>query len=112
MKVEKVVEVDTININTILERYFVQGPEILSVDIEGESLNALKAMDWNRFRPLIVIVEMIEYSMNLNMDYKDREIQQFMEEHDYSEYAFTGINSIYIDRKRIAKESKGERCGK
>ena len=112
LKVEKVVEVDTININTILERYFVQGPEILSVDIEGESLNALKAMDWNRFRPLIVIVEMIEYSMNLNMDYKDREIQQFMEEHDYSEYAFTGINSIYIDRKRIAKESKGERCGK
>lgn len=112
LKVEKVIEVETVNVNTILEQYFMNGPEILSIDIEGESLNALKSINWNRTRPLIVIVEMIEYSMNLNIDYKDHEIQQFMEEQDYSEYAFTGINSIYIDRRRVVKESEGEHCGK
>ena len=60
-------------------------------------------MDWERFRPLIVIVEMIEYSTELSVGYKDKEIQQFMETQGYIEYAFTGINSIYLDRRKVVK---------
>ncbi len=103
LKLEGVIEVESIHINKLLEQYFVQGPEILSVDIESDSLNALKAVDWERFRPLIVIVEMIEYSTELSVGYKDKEIQQFMETQGYIEYAFTGINSIYLDRRKVVK---------
>lgn len=100
LKMEGIVEIEGININTLLDKYFVQGPELLSVDIEDDSLEALQAMDWEKFRPLIVIVEMIEYSTTLSVGYKNKEIQQFMEEKGYVEYAFTGINSIYLDSER------------
>ena len=40
---------------------------------------------------------MIHYSENLSVGIKNQELLNFMHSKNYLEYAFTGINSIFID---------------
>lgn len=102
IKIEKTVTVETITVNEIIDKYFSgKAPEILNVDIEGMELEVLNMIDFNSFRPLIIICEMIEYKSTFGIPEKNQEIIRFMEEHGYSEYAFTGINSIFIDRQAL-----------
>jgi hypothetical protein len=43
---------------------------------------------------------MIEYSKELTVGGKNQEIIGFMKSAGYEEFAFTGINSIFIDSRR------------
>lgn len=102
IKIERTETVKTITVNDIINEYFSgKAPEILNVDIEGMELEVLGMIDFDSFRPLIIICEMIEYKSTFGIPEKNGEILRFMEEHGYSEYAFTGINSIFIDRKAL-----------
>ena len=55
--------------------------------------------DFEKFRPMIIICEMIEYRRGLTVGEKNQEILDFMRSKDYEEFAFTGINSIFIDKR-------------
>lgn len=100
LKIERTVSVDSITINEIIEKYFHEkAPHILNVDIEGMEFTVLKMIDFEKFRPLVVICEMIEYKNGLTVGQKNQEIIDFMRENDYEEFAFTGINSIFIDKR-------------
>ena len=46
---------------------------------------------------------MIPYSKQLVAGQKNQEILRFMQEKGYVEYAFTGINSIFLDMKFYEK---------
>mgnify|MGYP000624144786 FL=1 len=50
-----------------------------------------------------MIIEMIPYSKQLVAGQKNQEILRFMQEKGYVEYAFTGINSIFLDMKFYEK---------
>lgn len=91
------VKIETITIQELLDKYFAEAPTVLNVDLEGMELDILRGIDFTKVRPLIIIVEMIEYSMMLNAGKKNQEILTFMEQNNYIEYAFTGINSIFVD---------------
>ena len=95
------VPVETITINRILDTYFQKAPVVLSIDVEGKDLEILESLNWSKYRPLIVIVEMIPYSTRLTIDVKDEAIMKFMLSHEYKEFAFTGINSIFIDAQAV-----------
>ena len=41
---------------------------------------------------------MIPYSKKLSVGIKNQELLNFMQSKNYLEYAFTGINSIFIDK--------------
>jgi hypothetical protein len=43
---------------------------------------------------------MIGYKNGLTVGEKDQEIMGFMKSSGYEEFAFTGINSIFIDSRR------------
>ena len=73
----------------------------MNIDIEGDDLKILSSIDWEKWRPLIVTAETIPYQPNLVVGEKDGEIVRFMESIDYTEYAFTGINSIFLDKRRL-----------
>lgn len=100
-KVVDVVTVETITVNEILESYFSTAPIILSIDVEGKEMDVLNSIDWDIYRPLIIVIEMIPYSTTLTVGIKNEEIIKFMMQHDYIEFAFTGINSIFIDEKKL-----------
>lgn len=97
ISVEKEIVVDTITVDDILKKYFGKAPLLVNIDIEGQELNILKSIELKTYRPLLFIVEMIEYSNKIAVGKKNTEILEFMESVGYKEYAFTGINSIFID---------------
>ncbi len=101
LKVEKIVEVETISVNDIFEKYFAEAPILMSIDVEGKDLEIMKSIDFDSYRPLIILTEMIEYSVKLQIGSKNKEILDFMLSKGYEEFAFTGINSIFIDKSKI-----------
>lgn len=100
LKIVETVPVKTITIDSIIKRYFEDGSiDVLNIDVEGMELDILKSIDFSECRPMIIICEMIEYKKALYAGKKSQEIFDFLIEKGYSEYAFTGINSIFIDKK-------------
>lgn len=100
LSIERTVMVDTITIGELMDTYFRdKAPDILNIDIEGMELTVLRMMDFARYRPHIIICEMIEYRSTLTVGEKNQEILEFMRSVGYEEFAFTGINSIFVDRK-------------
>ncbi|MDE5556642.1 MAG: FkbM family methyltransferase [Ruminococcus sp.] len=101
LKITKKITINSITINEIIEEYFPEkAPDIMNIDIEGMELSILKMTDFEKFRPLIIICEMIEYKNGLTIGQKNNEILEFMQKNDYIEFAFTGINSIFIDKRQ------------
>lgn len=103
LKIEQVVPVKTITIDEILDTYFDKTPTIINLDIEGEEMNILNSFDFTKHRPLIMIIETIPYRKHLVVGLKNQKIVDFMESKNYIEYAFTGINSIFLDKEQIAE---------
>ena len=97
--------VKTISYNEIISRYLGKAPDILSVDIEGKDIEILRSIDFDKYRPLIIITEMIEYSTNLAYHTKNSEISTYLGSKGYDEYAFTGINSIYVDKNYLQERA-------
>ena len=94
---KETVEIPSITINEIFEKFFEQMPEICSLDIEGKELDILQTINFDKNRPLLFVIEVIEYSKEIFTGKKNMEIVDFMISKGYREYAFTGINSIFID---------------
>lgn len=102
------IEVKSITVNRIFQEYFHgKAPHILSVDVEGKDQEILESIDFEQYRPLLVVIEMIEYKADKLSLKKDRAIFEYMESKGYVEYAFTGINSIFIDMKNVIISEDG-----
>lgn len=101
LKIENIIEVPIMTVNELIEQYFYTVPTIISIDIEGDELAILKSIDMERYRPLIYIVETIEYRERIDLDNKRNDIIDFMKMQNYKEYAFTGVNSIFLDEKQL-----------
>ncbi|SEB28289.1 FkbM family methyltransferase [Paenibacillus sp. 276b] len=89
--------VETISYNDIVENYLGKSPTILSIDIEGKDIEIIRSIDFDKYRPVLIVIEMISYDVFLNYQTKNSEVYNFLKSKDYEEYAFTGINSIFID---------------
>ena len=101
IQMESGVAVQTITVNEILDTYFDGAPVFINIDVEGAEMEILASIDFEVHRPLAIILEMIPYRSHLVVGMKNQEILQFMADNDYLEYAFTGINSIFLDKKRM-----------
>lgn len=100
-KLEKAIDIETITVNDIIQKYFGgKAPVILNLDIEGLEKQILDSIDFETCRPLIMIIEMIPYSTSLTVGIKDNALLSYVESKGYCEYAFTGINSIFIDERK------------
>jgi len=98
--IKNVVRVTSITVNDIIEKYFGgKAPNFMSIDIEGYDLEIIKSIDLEKYRPLAIIVESIEYRPYLPINVKVNNITEYLNTKDYAEYAFTGINSIFIDSR-------------
>jgi methyltransferase, FkbM family len=107
IQMQKSVRVKTITVKTIIERFFGNAaPELLSIDIEGCDLDILRSLDFEKYRPLVIVVETIEYRPFIDIDIKTNDVVEYMNSVDYYEYAFTGINSIFIDKRFMKKRNE------
>lgn len=101
LKVTEEIIVTTVSFNDIVDRYLGAPPTILSIDLEGMDVKVIKSIDFSRFRPFLIVVETIEYDTKLAYGTKNEDISNLMQSLNYDEYAFTGINSIFIDKERL-----------
>lgn len=107
IQIKQKVQVESISINSIMEKYFADRPLVIcSIDIEGKDLEILQSIDFEKYRPLLLVIEMIPYSNELVVCEKNMDIYNYMRSVGYEEYAFTGINSIFIDRKALQEKWK------
>jgi FkbM family methyltransferase len=102
LRIIRTMPVETITIPAIIEKHLVgQAPTVMSLDIEGMELDILETIDFEKYRPLIFIIESIPYDTKLAVGQIDEEQDIFMKKQGYTKYAFTGINSIYIDDRSL-----------
>jgi FkbM family methyltransferase len=112
LHVDSVEEVATITVNEILEKYYPNEPPVLlSIDVEGMEMRILRSINWDRWKPLMIIAEMIPYSNKLTIGIKNPEIIGYLHEKGYEEFAFTGINSIFIHAEAAKRIGNQEREG-
>ncbi len=106
LKIIDTVEVETITVMDIIKEHMKLPPTILNVDIEGKEIEIINSIDFNECRPMFIVAEMISYGTTLTHNSKNNTLSQLLVENGYEEYAFTGINSIFIDAKQL-KETPG-----
>lgn len=98
VKIAEVKKIPVTNVNDILIKYFSEKvPTLISLDVEGLDLSILKGIDFNRFRPVAICVETVNFTVH-HKKVKNEEIINFMKSQGYFVYADTGINSIFADK--------------
>jgi FkbM family methyltransferase len=95
---EDIIEVDLVPINEILYKYFIsqkKSIDFISLDVEGLDLDILRSIDFNTFKPKVICVETLQYSLN-QLEQKNEEIISFLLENNYLIYADTHVNTIFL----------------
>lgn len=99
IKIVDKIKVPAIRFDDIIEHYFSGiAPTFVSLDIEGLDYQILSTFDFVKYRPVLFVVETVEYHPKLSVPVKDKKILDLFEKNGYVEFAFTGINSIFVDR--------------
>lgn len=97
-KIEKIIRISLIAINTLIEKYFPQGVDLVSLDTEGYDFEILKSLDFKKYRPKVFCVETLRYEATRKLK-KQNEIIDYMIAHGYFLYADTYVNSIFVDKR-------------
>lgn len=104
--------VNTVTVSEILDRYFKDGMDILNIDLEGIEYQILKEFDFSKIRPKIILLESIEYRPYLVTEKSlSQDTAALLKANNYTEYAFTGINSVFLDKDfadRINEQIRSE----
>jgi FkbM family methyltransferase len=88
--------VPAINLQGLRSRIGGDGPDVLSIDIEGLELEVLAHADFSRWRPKLICVEVVRY-LDTRQPVIDRRFEQVLEEKGYFKYADTFINQFFVD---------------
>jgi FkbM family methyltransferase len=88
------VRVQSLRLDTILDRYLPAGQSInfLSVDVERHELAVLRSNDWRRYRPELVVVEQHKDAIQ---EILESDVARFLEEVGYSLYSWAKPSLIY-----------------
>ena len=98
VKIEKVITVPLVTIDSVIEKHFPAGVDILSLDAEGYDFNILQSLDFVKHRPKLICVETARYDEHRKLQ-KETEMIDFVLAQDYFLYADTFVNSIFVDKK-------------
>lgn len=96
--IEDVFKVPLVTINTIIENNFDRAPDLVSIDVEGWNEEIVRTFDFGRSRPFCFCVETVTFSDSFD-GVKLTGIIDFFKANNYSVYADTRINTIFIDNE-------------
>jgi len=95
-KVTTTLPIPVRNINDILDEHCSHRRiDILSMDVEGLDEALIRAIDFDRHKPLIICLETISYSAT-GHGVKNEDLIAFIKDKGYLLYADTNINSIFV----------------
>jgi FkbM family methyltransferase len=89
----------------ILEKYLPKDQEIdfLNIDVEGKDFEVLKGNDWNKYRPKVVLVEILTSS--IEEIYKNP-IYIFMRENGYTFFAKTFSTCFFVENEFLRERKE------
>ena len=70
--------------------------DFFTIDVEGFDLNVLESNDWEKFRPKIVVVEILDMPI---YELEDNVILIFMKSKGYQFYAKTTQSAFFISNE-------------
>jgi FkbM family methyltransferase len=99
---EAILRVPMVPVNEVIDSQFRGGaPNLLSLDIEGNDLEVLMSLDFERFAPDVICVESLSYDKNQN-GFKRTDIIEFILKKGYENYADTRVNTIFCRRALLS----------
>lgn len=93
-KAQAVLKIKLLNINEVINTYFKNYPNLISLDVEGLDLEVLQILDFEKYKPEVICVETLWFDKE-NKETKNELLIQFLLKHGYFMYADTYINSIF-----------------
>ena len=97
------IKIKTVTLKEVLDNHLPAGQQIdfLSIDVEGLDFQVLKSNDWTKYKPSVIVIEMIGKTLK---DIMDAEITKFLGEFDYSVCAKTVVwenlgSVVFVDSK-------------
>lgn len=87
---KQVISVNTLRLQTLLDRYNINCVDFLSIDTEGSELKILNSIDYSKTRIDYIVVE---------NNYNDNMIRDFMTSKNFELFKKIEIDDIYINKK-------------
>lgn len=83
----------TRRLTDILNEHGVGQVDLLSVDVEGADLEALRSFDWSRWQPKLVVAEMHGF----DLEHPDgNDVYQFMRQNGYRLASYAVMNGYFL----------------
>jgi FkbM family methyltransferase len=97
-------EIETYPLSEILAKNLPLNQKIdfLSIDVEGLDLEVLQSNNWLKFRPKVILVEILQSSLS---QISDDPIYQFLIEQNYHLYAKTVNTAFFLSDEFLAERA-------
>ena len=98
-KIIQKIELETLPLSEILDKYLPENTEIdfLTIDVEGLDFAVLRSNNWNKYRPNLILIESLRNSLE---EMNENEIYQFLKAEGYQIFAKT-INTMFFKKSLI-----------
>jgi FkbM family methyltransferase len=93
VEVERVVKMPLLNVNEVIATHLGRAPDLLSIDVEGLDLAILRTLDFERWRPGVIIAE--------TGSPPNEKLARFILSKGYVVRGGSVINTVFVDRRRI-----------
>ncbi|WP_099240437.1 FkbM family methyltransferase [Synechococcus sp. BDU 130192] len=95
------IKLDCYPLSEILDKHLNSRQEIdfMSIDVEGLDLEVLKSNNWEKYRPKIVLVEILKSSLQ---QVQKTAVYRFLKEQNYDIYA-KSVNTVFFIREDFWK---------
>lgn len=89
-------EIETVTLEEILDKNLPKGKSIdfLSIDVEGLDFKVLKSINFNKYKPKVILIEALETYSN---DIENDEIYRYLKQTKYLLVAKTIYTNIFIE---------------
>lgn len=93
-QVVKKIKIQTTSLAEVMKKYLPtdQKVDFLSIDAEGLDMEVLRSNDWSRFKPTVILVELLNVDLTKS---SESEAVKFLAEHGYKLYAKTVNTFIF-----------------
>jgi len=89
----KTIPIKTKRLEHVLNEYLNNREiDFMSIDVEGNELSVLKSNDWKKYKPKIILIEMLNTNIE---DLEKNEIHQYLTRLDYYLFAKTFYTCFY-----------------
>jgi FkbM family methyltransferase len=92
-------EVEVVSLKEVCERHAGERQiDFMKIDVEGGELEVLQSADWQRFRPVLLVIEAVVVN---GRDETWKEWEFVVTEHGYEKVWFDGLNNFYLRRESL-----------